>query len=313
MVTARYYRQLPCTPNSLGVDMSDNLSQFHDAMREYSLSPPDYIEPGKLYRFPGMDKRRGNTAGWCRLFSNCKAGSFGDWSTGLSEIWHANRDRPYTNAERTTYRKQVEQANVKSQIERDKIQADAAHRALILWMSSADAMYHPYLERKCIQPLGIRQRNRQLVIPMWDIEGNLCSCQTIGPDGKKMFLKDGRIKGCFYLIGGPIVEKVFICEGFATGASLHMHSHEIGAKGQSVVVAFNAKNLKPVTEAITRRYPQAEIIICADNDHETEGNPGLTEGRRAAATVGCKLFYPQFDNEAFTGTDFNDLINGGTL
>ena len=36
--------------------------------------------------------------------------------------------------------------------------------------------------------------------------------------------------------------------------------------GQSLV-AFDARNLKPVAEAIKKQYPDAAIVIAADNDH----------------------------------------------
>jgi len=43
------------------------ISQFKEAIRAAGLEPPDVIEPGKLHRFPGVGKRNGNTAGWCKL------------------------------------------------------------------------------------------------------------------------------------------------------------------------------------------------------------------------------------------------------
>jgi putative DNA primase/helicase len=66
-----------------------------------------------------------------------------------------------------------------------------------------------------------------------------------------------------------------------------------------------------VAIVISIRYPGARITIAADNDTKTEGNPGLTAGRAAAAAVGGRLIYPDFDDELFDGTDWNDYINGG--
>jgi len=244
------------------------------------------------------------------LFLDCNGGSFGDWSTGLSENWQPKRKKNYTSAEHAASKHQVKSAQVRAMAEREVTQAAAACRALEVWSSASSATHHPYLKRKRVLPLGIRQRNNQLIVPIWDINGLLCSYQSIDASGKKMFLKNGQVKGCFHLIGGPICDRVFICEGFATGASLYMYPNETGSKGWPIVVAFFTTNLKPVAVTIARRFPKTEIVICADNDHVTKGNPGLKEGRIAAAAVGCELFYPRFDDEPFTGSDFNDLING---
>ena len=84
-----------------------NLSDFHAEICRHGLQPPEYIEPGKFHRFPGQNKRRGNKAGWCVFFHDGKGGSFGDWSTGLIENWQAQRETPYTAAERTEFKRQV--------------------------------------------------------------------------------------------------------------------------------------------------------------------------------------------------------------
>ena len=80
------------------------IEQFRDTIIAAGLTPPDVIEPDKLYRFPGIGKRNGNTAGWCKLFADGEGGSFGDWSTGLHENWQAKRDKPMSNNERRAWR-----------------------------------------------------------------------------------------------------------------------------------------------------------------------------------------------------------------
>ena len=80
--------------------MIDAPSLFRDAIRATGLEPPDVIELGKLHRFPGVGKRNGNTAGWCKLFADGLGGCFGDWTSGFSENWQANLEKPYTPAER---------------------------------------------------------------------------------------------------------------------------------------------------------------------------------------------------------------------
>ena len=176
--------------------------------------------------------------------------------------------------------------------------------------SSKPAMFHPYLQAKKVLPLGILENDNYLVIPMQDIDGKVWSFQTIKPDGTKLFMPGGRIKDCFHLIGGPVTDQVFICEGFATGANLFMHGNTIGTKGQPIAVAFNAGNLKGVALAFRQKYPSINITIAADNDIETQDNPGLTRAKEAAALVGGRYIWPNFTDMNFTGTDFNDYVHG---
>lgn len=92
-----------------------------------------------------------------------------------------------------------------------------------------------------------------------------------------------------------------ICEGFATGASIHE------ATGMAVLVAHSAGNLKAVAEALRAKHPDERILIAADDDWQTDGNPGLTKAGEAAQAAGATVVVPQFP-ERFEGlTDFNDL------
>ena len=68
-------------------------------------------------------------------------------------------------------------------------------------------------------------------------------------------------------------------------------------------MAYNCGNLLPVCQELRRRLPTARIVVCADNDHATEGNPGLTHAREAATAAHARLAVP----EGMTGTDFNDV------
>jgi putative DNA primase/helicase len=63
-----------------------------------------------------------------------------------------------------------------------------------------------------------------------------------------------------------------------------------------------------VAKAMRDKYPDAKIIICADDDHRTEGNPGLTKAKEAAREIGAMLALPQFGSDRpAAATDFNDL------
>jgi putative DNA primase/helicase len=50
--------------------------------------------------------------------------------------------------------------------------------------------------------------------------------------------------------------------------------------------------LSAVAKALRVRYPDLKMVVAADNDTETEGNPGLTKARAAAKAVGGRVVIP---------------------
>jgi hypothetical protein len=114
-----------------------------------------------------------------------------------------------------------------------------------------------------------------LVIPLRD-GAALHSLQFIDAEGGKRFLTGGRVAGCYFSIGNPTsATALCIAEGFATSATIHE------ATGCQVAVAFNAGNLEPVARALRAKFPDVALILCAEDNVHTNGNPGLTK-----ATVG---------------------------
>jgi hypothetical protein len=139
---------------------------------------------------------------------------------------------------------------------------------------------------------------------MWDAAGVLHSLQFIDPNGGKRFLAGGRVSGCFHAIGKP---KCALCiaEGYATAASIYEST------GLAVACAFHADNLKSIAEALRAKHPDVRLIICADVDQWTQGNPGMTKATEAASAVGAYLAIPRFPDLSEKPTDFNDLVRMG--
>lgn len=283
--------------------MINAISQFRDAIHAAGLEPPDVIEPGKLHRFPGVGKRNGNTAGWCKLFDDGLGGCFGDWSSGFSENWQAKRDKPFSKSERVAFMRRVEETRARAEVERQKQYADAAEKAVTIWISAEPVKNeHPYLVRKNIKANGTRLHKNALVIPVRS-GGELCSLQFIAADGSKRFLSGGRVSGGYFSIGNiKGAGSLCIAEGFATGATIHQ------ATGYPIAIAFNAGNLESVAKAMRKNLPDLPMIICADDDATTEGNPGITKANLAAHAVGAKVAVPAFGEQRPEGvTDFNDM------
>ena len=194
----------------------------------------------------------------------------------------------------------------------EKDRNDRIAYALEIWEQSDQAPNLPghsaYLDLKQVGAYGIRYRieNDQspvIVIPLRDIDGECQGIQYIYEDGSKRI--HGAKKENFHLIGAENpIETVYIVEGYATGASVHE------AMNMPVAVAFDCGNLMSVAQGLRRRYPHVKIIIAADNDSVTPGNPGKTKAEEAAALYGCEVVLPNFSNEIPSLkhlTDFNDL------
>ena len=184
---------------------------------------------------------------------------------------------------------------------REASQTEVAARAEALWQSAKRAdPDHPYLVRKQIEPHSIRQIDDNLVVPL-RLDCAIKSLQFISPAGEKKFMYGGRVAGCNFSLGIPR-HTLLVAEGVATGCTL-AEVLELG-----VSVAFNAGNLKSVAIDLARRYPQSRIIVCADNDVRTVGNPGLRYAHEAAAAVGGKYIAPQFSMRALVEplSDWND-------
>ncbi len=283
--------------------MHDTIQNFRTAMLDAGLTPPDVIEAdGQLHRFHVHGDKPGTRNGYYVLHPDGRAaGMFGSWKTGLRSTWVADGKR-MSEAERETFSKLIEAARVKSQAERRAEHEARAIEARAEWDAwvPADPM-HPYLTRKGVKPHNLRQRGGLLIVPLFDAFGLLWNVQRIQANGDKRF-KPGRAGGLFSPLGDFNEPRtILICEGFATGATLHEET------GHPVLCAMNAGNLLAVATAARSGWAGADLVICADNDRFTEGNPGVTYATAAAKATGAKLIVPEFP-EGVPGSDFNDLM-----
>ncbi|MDP2785043.1 MAG: toprim domain-containing protein [Sulfurimicrobium sp.] len=265
--------------------------KFIDALRAAGLEPAkaDIDADGALHRFRVAGDKSGSVNGWYVLHAApVPAGAFGSWRTGESHTWRDDAIKTASPAARAELRRQMQAAKAARTEEEKRVRAAAQTKATKLWlMAKPAAGDHPYLERKRVKAWGLRQLNDMLLIPARDAAGQLHTLQFIGADGNKRFLTGGRIQGCYYAIG-RVRGAVMICEGYATAASI------FEAAGHAAAVAFNAGNLGPVARAIRAKFPKLHIVICADNDVATPGNPGLTRATEAARAVRGFVVAPDF-------------------
>lgn len=295
------------------ISHSDLLAQILDAMRAAGCAPhdpKDVVIDRQLHYYRVEGDKAGTKKGWFVFFDDgIPAGAFASFKVHGTEehvTWTARIDREMTGAEREKNRKIMDLAKEQRRIAATEARKIASQRAADLWSKSAETVsaQHPYLLKKQIPAIGIRQLAQALVIPIKDGNGALHSLQFIDADGRKTFLTGGAIAGNHCTIGDPgQSETVLLCEGYATGISLHI------ASSLPVVIAFNAGNLKPVAASLRLRYPQSTLVICGDDDRWTEGNPGRRKAVEAAAAVNGFSILPLFDGIGTDArpSDFNDL------
>lgn len=285
------------------------------------------IADGRLHRVHVEGHKARSRNAWYLLHLDGRpAGAFGCFKAGVKFKW-AGTASPMSREERASLMLALAQARAEKDAQQQLKHARAAERARHIWDRSRQCTSHPYLTRKGIQAFGLRigsweTRDSQgmpircenaLLVPVRDEKKNVHSLQAIFEsavlDGRdKDYLAGGAKTGNFYTIGKPVVaderEVIVICEGYATGASLHE------ATGHAVVVAFDAANLRPVAEKLRRRFPDADIVIFTDRDAELLAKSvGTREGVAAALAIEGRVVVLEWTG--VKGRDANDLICSG--
>lgn len=289
--------------------MADAIESFKATIQAFGLNPPDTIQPGKFHRFPGIGNKRGDDAGWCKLFDDWRGGVFGDFSTGLDEHWQVETGRAYSDEERAAFRQRIEAERKTRDTELLRQQEAAAKSAGdVLAAAGANPSQHPYALKKAVD-FGQKVKRGAwpqrswldaLLIPIYSTDGKIWTVEAINPEGEKDYLKGGRKRGCFHPLGKIRgANRVFIGEGLATVAAVH------AVDGAPAVAAMDAGNLSAVALAVRGMVPNAELVLLADNDIKADGsNPGLKAATEAAQAIGGVVAVPELDGQK---CDFWDL------
>jgi len=260
-------------------------SDFKNAMHKAGVLIKDpVVADGKLHRFHIDGDKRNSKNGWYVLFGDeLPAGSYGNWKTCEQYTWCARSPSELTLAQRTMHMKRMEEARKLRELEEKVTRQNAQQKANEIWESASIAPNnHPYLSKKGVKNYGLKFNDGGLIVPLRDSAGALMSLQFINGQGQKRFLFGGRKKGCCFTIGKPS-NKLCIAEGYATAASIHE------ATGYPIAISFDAGNLLPVAKSLRAKFPDLELVICADNDSDKEKNVGLSKAKEAALAVGALL------------------------
>ncbi|HEY2862778.1 MAG TPA: DUF3987 domain-containing protein [Casimicrobiaceae bacterium] len=283
--------------------MIDVQQQFANALARRGIVPPDSLAAdGSLHRCDVDGGRGKGDAAYILHLNGVPTGGFQNWRDGLGwEPWTAKLDRALAPDEVLAQRELIAEAKRKAAIDAEQRRIQAREKATTIWARSQPAQAdHPYLVAKGVKAHGLRLHGSALVVPVRD-GAELHSLQFIEGDSSKRFLTGGQVRGHYFSIG-VASGVVAVAEGFATAATIHE------ATGHAVAVAFDCGNLEPAARAMRAKFPDARLVICADDDHKTDGNPGLAKAAEAARAVGGLLAVPSFgDDRPDNATDFNDL------
>jgi len=278
---------------------------------------------GVLHRFD----HAGELDGW--YVGNKYYLTYGSWKTGQRCEWQVDCPQ-HTPAQNKILQEEIRKAKEEAQrhqAEEQKVKAEAAEKLFEHLHTNRTTELHPYLKAKGIKfnykakhasfdqyeelsRTGERVKTcfaGNLYIALHDINHKLWSRQSIYKTDKwhKQIL--GRKAGCFHVIPTRAslsnAAHCYIAEGFATAATV------FEATGTPTIMAVDAGNLGPVSQAITKKYPNLKITFAADNDTETKNakgepdNVGIRKARAAAQKIkGSHVVHP------IQSGDFNDLF-----
>lgn len=283
--------------------MQDIISEVN----KHGFFPDEIIPDGEIRRFKRTASDKHLDA-WYAAYENhtSKGDTFyvyvgGDWREPGRIIKILSNQELSIN-DKKIIDSQIQDTKFQIEIEKEQLKKQCEVECQTIWAESGEFTDTEYTIKKKIKgDFKVKTKGKVVMVPVKTIDDKLVGLQKIYPDGKKFFHPGTAKKGSFHLIGPHINGETYICEGFATGASIHM------ATGKPVVVAFDAGNLVHVAKAVRSKFKETKIIICGDDDKWTKDNPGKTFAEKAAQEVKGSVVFPKFSVDIEGHTDFNDL------
>ncbi|CAH5169922.1 DNA primase TraC (plasmid) [Escherichia coli] len=162
-----------------------------------------------------------------------------------------------------------------------------------------------YLKNKqVVAANGLKADERgNVVIPLFNADGEFRTLERIWSDGSKHLEKDGQAWGSFFVVGGQLKDgdNLLYAEGYATAASISE------AINQPVIMTVNAGNMVEVAGRLKDTFPNSTHYFLADNDIYKDENVGLEKATEAAELTAGHVLVPAFSNPKEGLTDYNDL------
>lgn len=242
----------------------------------------------------------------------------------------ARERRAREKAERDQRIARKQKAAIQKEQEEAKRRAANVAKELQHFSQLPRAASFVYTDKKQIAPIfdhidaryGSDKYGNYMALQLQDIAGQPVGLQRIydrkitKPDGSqtnKDFTWGMNKNGAHLVIGSLNAERIFVVEGFATGASVFLAAQSVKIDA-AVIVSIDSGNMKKVVEEYQQKRPYLELELALDNDcwkqKEGKGNTGLLTGLDILSQYKTiKARAPRFDDidASFQPTDFNDV------
>ena len=308
-------------------DIHRQVLEFLGSLGIQPYDERDIVLDGELHRYRIHDDKPGQRSGAiCIHTDGWAAGFVMDWRKDLRENWRYDisgleideEQRTYYNSKE--YWQKCEEESRKKEHEREMRRLSCSERARRLFDRLPEAPEdHAYLQRKNVRAYGLHYdpNTGDLAVPLRRINGLVFSLQWIpaSEDRHKLFYECAEMSGAFFSIGLETLKQnpeqtILLGEGYATMAKVHELT------GKPVVAAMSCHHLQEIAKVLHEAYPEAKIIVTADNDHKTESRTEINPGIRYAnlvvqAKLAVGIAAPDFQEEE-DGSDWDDyaLIHG---
>lgn len=304
--------------------MHDPVQAFKVAILAALGHAPGVIEPGRLQRFATSDKR-GDSAGWCKLFDDERAGVFGDYRQGVSKTWFAEGRQRLTATERAELDRRIAAARAEREAQQRERWAANAERIASLWAESRPLVAGDpatlYLKRRGMAGLWPLPQCLRLHpgLAYWHDGQKLDTFPTmvaplVAPDGRMVALHRTYLTSDGRKADVPQVKKLTGTAGQLMGACIPLHKPVAGcigiAEGIETALAAWAGSGVPTVAAYSAgalaawQWPPGtrRVVVFADADDAGRAASCELRARAMAAGLRAEILAPTVE-----GLDWCDV------
>ncbi len=312
--------------------------KFHDFLASHNHPLDGAINHDSKNFHPYKCPHGNSTDARYKFFSDGVAsGYFKCWKCGIEGDFCSKQEHEVSPEKWQAHIKRIAECKCqnKQETQQKHIEAATLARAIFEVATEEDASDHPYLQLKHARNYGLRVLTSEdantkkancypgtLLIPAHDSNNKLVNLERIYHGKKankfeKRPLCGGQRIGAYSMLGNVTepVDIILIAEGYSTAATLHE------ATGYPTAVTFNCGNIPHVAKVLSKKYPQARLVIIADDDkwHDDPKlrHAGLKAAKKTSGSIkNAKYVLPDFsvlewpDEKLAESkpTDMNDLF-----
>jgi phage/plasmid primase-like uncharacterized protein len=304
--------------------MIDPTQSFRAAILAALGHAPETIEPGRFVRF-ATSNRRGDSAGWCKLFADQRGGIFGCMRRGLSETWTAADRSMTTREQRATLAHQVMAATAERETLQRQQWAENARRIARICAESRPLVGGDpvtlYLKRRGFAGVWPLPEVLRLhgAMPYWH-EGEKLGAfaamvaPLVAPDGRTVALHRTYLTADGRKADVPSPKKLTGTAGPLAGACIPLHKPAQGCigigEGIETSLAASLASAVPTVAAYCAgslaawRWPVGvhRLVIFADADKAGREAAESLQLRAVRAGLQCSVMTP-----SESGTDWADV------